>query len=123
MGLTLQFSDFQKNLGRLWLRATLAKLHDPAGLVRPGMPGNIHPGRAAKLFSFDRVNKAGAKFDWDKLDWLNSQYLHAMEAEELLGSWWCLVLKGSRLSTGCYSRSGLATACSCLINSRSPSLI
>ena len=39
---------------------------------------------AAKLFSFDRVNKAGAKFDWDKLDWINSQYLHEKSAEELL---------------------------------------
>ena len=39
---------------------------------------------AAKLFSFDRVNKAGAKFDWDKLDWINSQYLHEQPAEKLL---------------------------------------
>ncbi|MEO0756849.1 MAG: glutamate--tRNA ligase [Cyanobacteria bacterium J06648_16] len=39
---------------------------------------------AAKLFSFDRVNKAGARFDWDKLDWINSQYLHGMSPEELL---------------------------------------
>ena len=39
---------------------------------------------AAKLFSFDRVNKAGAKFDWDKLDWLNSQYLHEKSPEDLL---------------------------------------
>ncbi|MEL6469447.1 MAG: glutamate--tRNA ligase [Cyanobacteria bacterium J06623_4] len=39
---------------------------------------------AAKLFSFDRVNKAGAKFDWDKLDWINSQYLHEKPAEVLL---------------------------------------
>jgi len=39
---------------------------------------------AAKLFSFERVNKAGAKFDWDKLDWINSQYLHEKSAEELL---------------------------------------
>jgi glutamyl-tRNA synthetase len=39
---------------------------------------------AAKLFSFDRVNKAGAKFDWAKLDWINSQYLHEKSAEELL---------------------------------------
>ena len=39
---------------------------------------------AAKLFSFDRVNKAGAKFDWNKLDWINSQYLHEKPAEELL---------------------------------------
>ena len=39
---------------------------------------------AATKFSLDRVNKAGAKFDWDKLDWLNSQYLHQMPSEELL---------------------------------------
>lgn len=39
---------------------------------------------AAKLFSFERVNKAGAKFDWDKLDWINSQYLHEKPAEALL---------------------------------------
>jgi len=35
------------------------------------------------MFSFERVNKAGAKFDWAKLDWLNSQYLHKMPAAEL----------------------------------------
>jgi glutamyl-tRNA synthetase len=39
---------------------------------------------AAPKFSFDRVNKAGAKFDWDKLDWLNSQYLHEIPAAELV---------------------------------------
>ena len=39
---------------------------------------------AAKLFSFERVNKAGARFDWDKLDWINSQYLHGMPPEDLL---------------------------------------
>lgn len=39
---------------------------------------------AASKFTLDRVNKAGAKFDWDKLDWLNSQYLHKMSAEDLL---------------------------------------
>jgi glutamyl-tRNA synthetase len=39
---------------------------------------------ASTKFSLERVNKAGAKFDWDKLDWLNSQYLHKMSSEELL---------------------------------------
>ena len=38
---------------------------------------------AAKEFDLDRVNKAGAKFDWDKLDWINSQYLHNMSADKL----------------------------------------
>lgn len=38
---------------------------------------------AAKEFSFERVNKAGAKFDWAKLDWLNSQYLHSMPVDKL----------------------------------------
>ncbi|MBD2182954.1 glutamate--tRNA ligase [Planktothrix sp. FACHB-1355] len=38
---------------------------------------------AAELFSFDRVNKAGAKFDWAKLDWINTQYLHAIPVPQL----------------------------------------
>ncbi|MDH6084077.1 glutamate--tRNA ligase [Umezakia ovalisporum] len=38
---------------------------------------------AAKEFSFERVNKAGAKFDWAKLDWLNSQYVHNMPIDKL----------------------------------------
>ncbi|AGF52721.1 glutamyl-tRNA synthetase [Synechocystis sp. PCC 6803] len=39
---------------------------------------------AAEQFSLERVNKAGAKFDWQKLDWINSQYLHALPAAELV---------------------------------------
>jgi glutamyl-tRNA synthetase len=39
---------------------------------------------AATQFDFDRVNKAGGKFDWDKLNWINSQYIHALTAEQLL---------------------------------------
>jgi glutamyl-tRNA synthetase len=38
---------------------------------------------AAEAFEMQRVTKAGAKFDWDKLDWINSQYLHAMPVPEL----------------------------------------
>ncbi|MGL6339463.1 MAG: glutamate--tRNA ligase, partial [Waterburya sp.] len=38
---------------------------------------------AAKEFELERVNKAGAKFDWDKLDWINSQYLHKMPVTQL----------------------------------------
>jgi glutamyl-tRNA synthetase len=38
---------------------------------------------AAQQFSFERVNKAGAKFDWAKLDWLNSQYIHTMPVDKL----------------------------------------
>ncbi|KOP28087.1 glutamyl-tRNA synthetase [Hapalosiphon sp. MRB220] len=38
---------------------------------------------AAQLFSFERVNKAGAKFDWAKLDWINSQYIHVMPVDKL----------------------------------------
>lgn len=39
---------------------------------------------AAKEFSLESVNKAGAKFDWDKLDWINSQYLHQVPASKLV---------------------------------------
>ncbi|MCG9889776.1 MAG: glutamate--tRNA ligase [Thermosynechococcaceae cyanobacterium MS004] len=38
---------------------------------------------AAQVFEIGRVTKAGAKFDWDKLDWVNSQYLHTMPIPEL----------------------------------------
>jgi glutamyl-tRNA synthetase len=38
---------------------------------------------AAKEFSFDRVTKAGGKFDWDKLNWVNGQYIHRMPVAEL----------------------------------------
>lgn len=38
---------------------------------------------AAAQFELERVNKAGAKFDWHKLDWLNSQYLHQMPVAAL----------------------------------------
>jgi glutamyl-tRNA synthetase len=34
-------------------------------------------------FSFDRVQKAGAVFSLEKLDWLNGQYLREMSAQEL----------------------------------------
>ncbi len=38
----------------------------------------------SRVFGFERVNKAGAKFDWDKLNWLNSQVIHEMSPEILL---------------------------------------
>ncbi|MBW4471824.1 MAG: glutamate--tRNA ligase [Stenomitos rutilans HA7619-LM2] len=38
---------------------------------------------AAQHFGFERVNRAGAKFDWDKLNWLNGQYLHIKPADKL----------------------------------------
>jgi len=38
---------------------------------------------ASQIFSLDRVNKAGAKFDWDKLNWINSQYLHSLQTEDV----------------------------------------
>jgi glutamyl-tRNA synthetase len=40
--------------------------------------------QAATVFEFSRVNKAGARFDWDKLNWLNSQVLHERGPEQLL---------------------------------------
>lgn len=37
-----------------------------------------------KQFDLAKVNKAGAIFDTDKLDWLNSQYIKKMSGDELL---------------------------------------
>ena len=40
--------------------------------------------QAAKIFTIDRVSKSAAKFDWSKLYWVNSQYIHNMEITRLL---------------------------------------
>ncbi|APB34171.1 Glutamyl-tRNA synthetase [Gloeomargarita lithophora Alchichica-D10] len=40
---------------------------------------------AVPLFSLERVNKAGGKFDWDKLNWINSHYIRQLSTKELCG--------------------------------------
>lgn len=75
-------SDFQK-MG--FTAAALANYMTLLGWSAPDAEELFTLEEAAQKFSFDRVNKAGAKFDWDKLDWLNSQYLHTLSGEDLLG--------------------------------------
>ena len=36
-----------------------------------------------KIFDLSDINKAGAKFSWDKLNWINSQYIKKMESVKL----------------------------------------
>jgi len=49
-----------------------------------GMGERFSLAEAAAVFDFDRVNKAGARFDWDKLNWLNAQVLHDLDPGQLL---------------------------------------
>ena len=51
--------------------------------VPEGMDEQFTLKQAAEVFSFDRVNKAGARFDWDKLNWLNAQVLHDWTTPQL----------------------------------------
>ncbi len=37
----------------------------------------------AKKFQFKDINKAGAKFNWEKLNWINSQYIKKMEVKDI----------------------------------------
>ena len=37
----------------------------------------------SKFFNLSDVNKAGAKFSWEKLNWINSQYIKKMEITKL----------------------------------------
>jgi glutamyl-tRNA synthetase len=74
-------SDFQ-NMG--FVAPALANYMTLLGWSAPDAAEQFTLDEAAQQFSFDRVNKAGAKFDWDKLDWLNSQYLHNLEPAALL---------------------------------------
>ncbi len=48
-----------------------------------GMGERFSLAEAAAVFDFDRVNRAGARFDWDKLNWLNAQVLHGLDPETL----------------------------------------
>ncbi len=48
---------------------------------------------ASEVFTLDRVNKAGAKFDWDKLKWLNSQVIHEWPPEKLFKEIKPLIIK------------------------------
>src|ERR1700686_4921913 len=36
------------------------------------------------VFSFDRVQHAGARFDWEKLNWINGEYIRRLGDEELV---------------------------------------
>src|SRR6266699_2294031 len=36
-----------------------------------------------RVFSFDRVQHAGARFDWEKLNWINGECIRAMDDDEL----------------------------------------
>jgi glutamyl-tRNA synthetase len=74
-------SDFQK-MG--FTSEALVNYMTLLGWSPPENTGEIFTlDTAAQHFSFERVNKAGAKFDWAKLDWLNSQYLHNMPIDKL----------------------------------------
>ena len=33
----------------------------------------------SEIFDLSDINKAGAKFSWEKLNWINSQYIKNME--------------------------------------------
>ena len=48
-----------------------------------GMGERFSLAEAAEVFDFDRVNRAGARFDWDKLNWLNGQVLHGLDPADL----------------------------------------
>ncbi len=37
----------------------------------------------SKIFDLSDINKAGAKFNWEKLNWINSQYIKNMESIKL----------------------------------------
>jgi glutamyl-tRNA synthetase len=36
-----------------------------------------------RVFSFDRVQHAGARFDWEKLNWINGEYIRGLDDDEL----------------------------------------
>src|SRR5437879_2221905 len=50
----------------------------------PGTPQEIFTvDELARVFSFERVQHAGARFDWEKLNWVNGEWIRAMDDAEL----------------------------------------
>ena len=51
----------------------------------PGTPQEIFTfDELVKVFSFDRVQHAGARFDWEKLNWINGEWIRSMGDAELV---------------------------------------
>jgi glutamyl-tRNA synthetase len=74
-------SDFRR-MG--YMADALANYMSLLGWSPPeGMGERFSLAEAAAVFDFERVNRAGARFDWDKLDWLNAQVLHGLDPETL----------------------------------------
>ena len=74
-------SDFRR-MG--YMAEALANYMTLLGWSPPeGMGERFSLAEAAAVFDFDRVNRAGARFDWDKLNWLNAQVLHGLDPEAL----------------------------------------
>ena len=45
----------------------------------------------SEIFDLSEINKAGAKFSWEKLNWINSQYIKNMESiklSEIMRKYW-----------------------------------
>ncbi|MGF1575393.1 MAG: glutamate--tRNA ligase [Cyanophyceae cyanobacterium] len=40
--------------------------------------------KAAQAFDFERVTRSAARFDWDKLNWINSQYIKQLDPAALV---------------------------------------
>jgi len=68
-----------------FLPAALANYMSLLGWTPPDSEQEIFSlDQAAQQFDLARISKAGAKFDWAKLDWINSQYLRQLPLETLL---------------------------------------
>ena len=44
--------------------------------------------KISKIFDLSDINKAGAKFSWEKLNWINSQYIKNMNPVKLSETLW-----------------------------------
>ncbi len=51
--------------------------------VPEGMDERFTLEEVSKIFSLNKINKAGAKFDWDKINWLNAQVIHNSSPNDL----------------------------------------
>ncbi|MDZ4745672.1 MAG: glutamate--tRNA ligase [bacterium] len=85
-------SKMSKRHGDVMVQDFRAKGYFPQALVNyvslcgwnPGSDREIYSlSELVDVFTLERVNKAGAVFDYKKLDWMNGEYLKAMDPKDL----------------------------------------
>ncbi len=77
------FVVYPRNKNSDCLHLQIAGIWDPISLNKEQKDHSQNSHEILKNFELTDVNKAGAKFNWEKLNWINSQYIKSMNVNDL----------------------------------------